>query len=354
MKAEKELRFGVVGVGGMGTYRVKTLIKPEFNVKIVAVSDINPAALDNIEKVMGTKDFKHYTGPNDYKKMIDNDNLDAICIFTPHDCHLPMAKYAAQKGVNILIEKPMVCGAANAMEVTRIVNEKKLKAIIHYQRHYELKWMKARELIQKGDIGQVTNFYVFMAQDWRGREWRGIPEKCLGGQINDSGSHYQDIILWMLDELPVSAQGHIDNFYRDHELKVEANGSFHVELTNGITGRFVILSDIPGGFVDDVRICGTKANLYFNGDKLIRHDIKKDEYEEIPMTRPKNYPDSPIDNFIKLMRGKTRTNHVPFIFGCRVALLTDAMLRSGHKNGKKIVCEDLLKEKGYSLNDLRD
>ena len=86
MKAEKELRFGVVGVGGMGTYRVKTLIKPEFNVKIVAVSDINPAALDNIEKVMGTKDFKHYTDIMEFLSELNRQGITVIMV--THDMHL--------------------------------------------------------------------------------------------------------------------------------------------------------------------------------------------------------------------------------------------------------------------------
>ena len=46
-------------------------------------------------------------------------------------------------------------------------------------------------------------------------------------------------------------------------------------------------------------------------------------------------------------------NRVPFIFGSRVSLLTEAMLRSGRGKGKKILCEDILKECGHSLDDLR-
>jgi len=353
MATKKMIRFGAIGAGGAGTDRIRQLAAHELGLKVVAAADIDPARLDNLAKVIGYDDFAHYTGAEDFKRMIDENQLDAVGIFTPHSLHLPHVQYAIDKGLSILIEKPMVCGAANALEVTRRTNEKKLISIIHYQRHYELKWMKARELIAKGDIGEVKNFYVFMAQDWCGRTWRGEPEFCLGGQINDSGSHYQDILLWMTGELPVSAEGHIDSIYRGQHLKVEYNGSFNVELTNGINGRIVILSDIPGGFMDDVRICGTKANLFFQGDKLIRQDVATKEYEEIPLARPKGYPISPCDNFVKLIRKKTATNHVPFIFGCRVSLLTEAMLRSGHSNGKKVLCEDILKESGHTLDDLR-
>ena len=164
-----------------------------------------------------------------------------------------------------------------------------------------------------------------MAQDWCGRTWRGDPKYSGGGQINDSGSHYQDILLWMTGLLPVSAEGYIDSIYRGKKLKVEYNGSFNVELTGGVSGRVVILSDIPGGFVDDVRICGTKGSIFFRGDQVILFDQEANEYTEVSLSRPAGYPLSPVDNFVKLLRKKVRINRVPFIFGSRVALLTEAM-----------------------------
>lgn len=353
MAEQKNIRFGAIGCGSAGTDRIRQLAKHELGLKVVAAADIDPARLDNLAKVIGYDDFVRYTDEDGFKKLIDDNKLDAVGIFTPHIPHYTHVKYALEKGVNVIIEKPMVCGAKNAFEITKLCNDAKKVGIIHYQRHYELKFMKARELIKKGVIGKVTNFFIYMAQDWCGRTWRGEPEYSGGGQINDSGSHYQDIILWMLDELPVSAQGHTDNFYRGKEIKVEANGMFNVELTNDITGRIIILSDIPGGFVDDVRIVGTKGAITFRGDKLIHYDAESGQTFEEALSRPDNYPVSPCDNFVKLLKNKVRINRVPFIFGCRVALFTEALLRSAKQGGKKIYCEDILKECGHTLDDLK-
>ena len=135
---------------------------------------------------------------------------------------------------------------------------------------------------------------------------------------------------------------------------MEFNGSFNVELANGVNGRVIIIADIPGGFVDDVRIVGSKGSLFFQGDRLIFFDAAKQTYNDLSTTLPKNYPSCPCDNFVKLLRGKVRVNRVPFIFGCRVALLTETMLRSGHQNGKKILCADILRESGHSFKDLTE
>jgi|LSQX01.3.fsa_nt_gb predicted dehydrogenase len=346
------IRFGAIGCGGAGTDRIRQLAAHELGLKVVAAVDINPPRLDNLAKVIGYDDFVRYTGPEDYKKLIDENELDAVGIFTPHIPHYDHVKYALQKGKHVIIEKPMVCGAKNALEITRLCDKQKKVGIIHYQRHYELKYIKAREMIQKGVLGKITNFFVYMAQDWSGSNWRGMPEFSGGGQINDSGSHYQDIILWMLGELPVAAEGFIDNYYHTRKLDVEANGMFHVELTNNICGRMIILSDIPGGFVDDVRIVGEKGTITFRGDSLIHYDKAENKYYEEALARPKAYPVSPCDNFVKLLKKKGTKNQVPFIFGTRVALLTEALLISARLGGKKVYCEDILKACGHTLDDL--
>jgi len=352
MSRQAKIRLGAIGCGGMGAHRIRQLVTHELGVELVAAVDLDPARLDYISSLIGDQSFARYTDVEGYRRMIDENELDAVGVFSPHVPHYDHIKYALENGLHVLTEKPMVCGAANALEVTKLAEKKKVTALINYQRHYELKFMKAREMIQKGMIGEVINFYVYMAQDWYGKTWRGEPEFSGGGQINDSGSHYQDIIIWMTGLLPVAAEGQIDSIYRGKKLKVEYNGSFNIELTGGVTGRMIIISDIPGGFVDDVRICGTKGSIYFRGDQVILFDHASQEYTEMPMKRPSGYPLSPVDNFVKLLRKKVRINRVPFIFGSRVALLTEAMLRSGHQGGKRVLCAEILREAGYSFADL--
>jgi len=350
MATKAPIRFGAIGCGGAGTDRILQLAKHALGVQVVAAADVKPERLDNLEKHLGYA-FTRYTGPQDYRRLIDEAGVDAVGIFTPHIPHYEHVKYALQKGKHVLIEKPMVCGAANAIEITRLLEASGKVGIVHYQRHYEPKFVKARELIQKGAIGEVKTFYVYMAQDWGGREWRGEPELSGGGQLNDSGSHYQDILLWMTDLLPRSAEGFADSWHQGGRRKVEIDSMHNVELSNGAMGRVIIVGDILGGFQDDVRIRGTKGDLMFYGNKVLMRPIGGD-IEEVPCALPKGYPISPCDNFVKLIRGRCRQNRVPFTFGVRVALLTEAMLRSARQGGVKVDCEAILEEAGLTLADI--
>ena len=257
MAAKTPIRFGAIGCGGAGTDRIMQLARHPLGLTVVAAADIKPPRLDNLENQLGYQ-VARYSGPEDYKRVVDDHDVDAVGIFTPHIPHFEHVKYALAKGKHVLIEKPMVCGGANALEITRTLEATGKVGIVHYQRHYEAKFMKAREMIQKGVIGEVKTFYVYMAQDWGGRDWRGDPAFSGGGQINDSGSHYQDILLWMTGLLPVSAQGFVDSWHQGVQKQVEVNGMFNVELSGGAMGRIIIVGDILGGFNDDVRIRGTE------------------------------------------------------------------------------------------------
>lgn len=348
MARKKILRFGVIGCGGAGRDRTIRMSKDPA-VKVVAGND---TVKDNIDKLCAGLGYpvEPFLGEDGYKKMIDSADLDAVGVFGPHTLHFEHAMYALSKGKHVLIEKPMVCGVGPAIESAKLARKKKLVYLIHYQRHFEAKYVTARKLIQDGAIGEVKSFYVYMAQDWSGSSWRGDPKYSGGGQVNDSGSHYQDILLWMTGLLPKSAQGYTDCIYHGETRRVEFNGCFSVELSNGAAGRLIIIGDYIRGFADDVRILGTTGCLIFSGAGLTLHPNGADP-KPIEAAVPKDYPTSPGDNFVKLVLGKYKTNHVDSIFGARVALLTDALLQAG-KTGKHVTCDTILKKAGRTWKDL--
>ncbi|NOZ22110.1 MAG: Gfo/Idh/MocA family oxidoreductase [Planctomycetes bacterium] len=350
MARKKVMRFGVIGCGGAGRARTIGMAKDP-SVQVVAGSDTAAANVDKLSDGLGCA-VQPFIGPDGYREMIDSADLDAVGVFGPHTLHYDHAKYALSKGKHVLIEKPMVCGVGPAIETAKLAKKKGLVYLIHYQRHYEPKYITARQLIQKGEIGEVQSFYVYMAQDWPAPSWRGDPKYSGGGQLNDSGSHYQDILLWMTGLQPKSAIGSLDCIYRGKKMKVEINGSFSVELSNGAAGRLIIIGDyIRPGMPDDVRIMGSKATLLFTGGNLVLHP-HGGQPQQIEPQRPKGYPASPGENFTRLVLGRMKTNHVDAIFGARVALLTDTILKAG-KSNRRATCESILKRAKFSEKDLR-
>ncbi|MBM4041269.1 MAG: Gfo/Idh/MocA family oxidoreductase [Planctomycetes bacterium] len=352
MANTKSVRIGIIGPGGAGRWRVRELIKDPAT-QIVAGADTNPDCLDKLDAEVG-KPVQRFLGPNGYKKMIDKCGLDAVGVFSPHTLHFPHAMYALEHGLHVLIEKPMVCGVGNAIASAKLAAKKKLVYMITYQRHFEAKYVAARDLIRKGEIGEVKSFYVYMAQDWPSPRigWRGDPKFSGGGQLNDSGSHYQDILLYMTGLMPKSVEGAYDLLYRGERAKVETNGSFCVTLTNGAAGRLIIIGDYIKGFTDDVRILGDKGMISMStADGLVTLARDGQPTIKIEAKLPPDYPPNPPSNFIRLITGQVKENHVPALFGAQVALLTDGMLQSGRTH-KLADCAAILKKAGYGYRDL--
>ena len=351
-KADK-VRLGAIGPGGAGRWRVREWIK-EPAADVVAAADTNPDCLDKLEADVGHK-VERFLGPDGYKKMIDTCGLDGVGVFSPHTLHFPHAMYALDHGVHVMIEKPMVCGVGNAIASAKLAAKKKLVYMITYQRHFEPKYVYARQLIREGAIGDVKTFYVYMAQDWPGPRmgWRGDPKFSGGGQLNDSGSHYQDILLYMTGLMPKTVEGAYDMLYRGERAKVETNGSFSVVLTNGAAGRLIIIGDYIRGFEDDVRIQGDKGMILFKTSENTLLTLMQDgkPLTKIEPKLPDGYPPSPSQNFVRLLTGECKENYVPALFGAQVALLTDGMLLAG-KTRKRADCAAILKKAGYTYRDI--
>ena len=97
---EQAVRIGVVGTGNRGRGLMRTLLSLG-SVEIPAVCDIAPTALqaakDIVTKV-GQPKPDGYSGPIDYEKLMDRDDLDAVIIGSPWDLHTPMSVYGMKAG----------------------------------------------------------------------------------------------------------------------------------------------------------------------------------------------------------------------------------------------------------------
>ena len=132
---------------------------------------------------------------------------------------------------------------------------------IGYQRHGDGRFIKARELVEGGAIGEVRLIHVLMAQDilplFRpGASWRADPELSGGGHFMDSRSHINDIILWISGLEPQRVQA----FISQEGTLVDVNTSLTVEFTSGAVGTMSYTSLSPE-WREEFRLYGTQGML---------------------------------------------------------------------------------------------
>jgi predicted dehydrogenase len=293
-------------------------------VEVVAVSEPIEANRQAMKDHLKVKTLAEYDAQDGHLAMIKDMDLTAVGINSPHTLHHEQAMAALKAGVNVFIEKPMVVGIADSVELVEYAEKNDLLLLVGYQRHYEDLYVTGHNVIRDGLIGDVKRFRVFLAQQYdMAGSWRADPKYSGGGQINDSGSHLQDILLWMTGGVPLKARGSVDNLYRGELRDIPPNCDVEMEFDNGAVGSIVIEGDHHPDFTERVTIEGTQGTLKFRTGSL--YLTKGTSTELVAPVKPAGYPGGKNENFVACLRG-TEENYSTGRSALNTTLMTDMIL----------------------------
>src|SRR6056297_458486 len=199
-KMKKIINFGCIGFGFMGKTHVSNILKhPYANLKaIYSHPDLPIDKKDS--KDLG--DCSLYT--DNWKELVDREDIDAIIIATPTHTHAEIAQYVAQMKKHIFVEKPMARTLEGANIIMESARKNNVKLFVgHVLRFFQSFSQAKQSLNQKTtDIGQVKMI--------RGLRYSTLPnwsswffnEKKSGGCILDLSIHDIDYAIWMMGKMP--------------------------------------------------------------------------------------------------------------------------------------------------------
>ena len=256
----------------------------------------------------------------DYQEMLDKVEMDAVEISTPHTLHFEQIVAALDKGLHVLTEKPMVCTVDHAHQVIDKAEETGKVLMISYQRHLGAQYRFVRNQIMAGELGKIQFISALQDQKWYLGTmglWRQKLSLSGGGQLNDSGSHLLDIVLWMTGLEVAEVQAYMENFASE----VDINSALSIRFRNGAMGTISVVGNSPtGGMWEDITIWGTKAVVYIRRGEILYKTQHSNEVYAVD-----NLPGSttPDQNFIDAIFGRDEVQ-VPPVCGLRVIELTEA------------------------------
>ncbi|MDA1049630.1 MAG: Gfo/Idh/MocA family oxidoreductase [Planctomycetota bacterium] len=158
--ANERLNIGVIGVGGRGASDLAGVAGEN----IVALCDVDEGRLD-------AATAKHSSAKKyvDYRKLLEQDDLDAVVVATPDHHHAPATVRALRRGLHVYCEKPLTHTVAEARLITQLTAEKKLATQMGTQNHEHPGYLRLVELLQSRAIGNVSEVHVIT--DRPGRWW---------------------------------------------------------------------------------------------------------------------------------------------------------------------------------------
>jgi predicted dehydrogenase len=168
--ANSQLRIGMIGIGGMGSGHLKMIkdMESEQNVKIVAVCDLwkkrRERAAANAE-VPASQTYE------DYRKLLENKDIDVVVIATADHWHGQCAIDALEAGKHVYVEKPMTRYLDEALKLHDTVKRTGKQLQVGSQGCTDTKWHKCGELVREGKIGTVLWAQGGYCRDTPTGEW---------------------------------------------------------------------------------------------------------------------------------------------------------------------------------------
>ncbi len=285
----KKLRSCVIGTGFIGIAHVEAIRRLGF-VEVTAICNtINCREIADRLCVQGAYD--------DFKEMIDKEQPDVIHICTPNVSHFEIARYAIERGTNVLCEKPFTLTVEQGQELVELAAEKGVVNAVNFHCRYYPMVRQMREMIKKDELGTILSIHGGYLQDWllldTDYSWR-LENKESGKSraVADIGSHWIDSVefvtgLKIKKVLADFATFHkkrkkplnnvetflnkleIANAYEEFEVDTEDFAQVLMEFDNGAKGNMIV-SQMYAGRKNQmtISVAGTDGALYFDSEAL--------------------------------------------------------------------------------------
>ena len=320
--ANDKIKIAIVGVGGQGGGHLN-MIKGQpaaQNVQLTAVCDLWDKRRLCAAKAAGVPESKAYS---DYRKLLEDNDVDAVVIGTPEHWHARIAVDAMNSGHHVYCEKPMCRTLKEVEEIQKAVAGNKVAFQVGSQGCSDAKWHTAAEQIKLGKLGKIVWSQGSYCRNSKDGEWEyGIDPDCVPGKTLDWNTWTQPVgktewnpeYYFRWRKFKKFSAGILSDLFphRLHPLMVALGPKYPVQVacigsiiahpdrdvadTTQILVKFADGSQmiIAGstaneqGLQDMIR--GHKASLYFGGSKVeIRPErwaADEQEQEDVPVIGP--------------------------------------------------------------------
>lgn len=263
----EHVKVAIVGIGGMG-YSHASHVMAGDNTKLVAVYDIDYARADEVAAELNT------TAYADYDDLLAV--AEAVIIATPHYSHPTLSLQAMERGVHVLVEKPIAVHTKDAQRmIDGYIAAKRnhpnlVFAAMFNQRTYG-HWRTIKAMIDDGELGRLIRA-TWIITDWYRTQayydsggWRATWKGEGGGVLLNQCPHNLDLYQWFVG-MPQRVVGHA-SLGKYHRIEVEDEVTGYLEYANGMVGHFITsTAESPG--TNRLEIVGEHGKLLFENNQL--------------------------------------------------------------------------------------
>ncbi|WP_053157239.1 Gfo/Idh/MocA family protein [Pseudomonas sp. Pf153] len=190
----QELGIGLIGTGFMGRAHAlafnnaKAVFDLPLNLKLAALADADPQRARQCAQSWGFE-----TAHTEWQQLVDDPKVNLVAITTPNHLHYPMAMAALAAGKAVYCEKPLAVSLAQAEQMRQAARMAGVVTRVGYNYQHNPIIQLAREMIRRGELGQVISFQGEFSEDFMADPASPWSWRCeathAGGALADLGSH---------------------------------------------------------------------------------------------------------------------------------------------------------------------
>ena len=269
------MKYALIGCGRIAINHIIAAVNNKF--EFVAVCDSLPEAMENLlSKKNLNKDvsIKRYT---DYKEMLEKEQPELISIATESGLHAEIALYCIEKGVNVIIEKPMAMNIDDAQRIIDLAKEKNVKVSACHQNRFNIAVQKLRKAIEGKRFGKLSHGSIHVR--WNRNEnyykqapWRGTWAQD-GGALMNQCIHGIDLLRWMMGEDIIEVYGQTRQQFHDY-LEAEDLGMAVLTFANGAVATIEGTTNVyPQNLEETLYIFGETGTAKLGGKSTNTIDV---------------------------------------------------------------------------------
>lgn len=345
-------RIGAVGAGWWATSNHFPIFAAREDVELVGVCGLGD--LGSVKEQFG---FGLATGSVD--ELLDA-GLDGLVVTTPHDLHFEVAAKALDRGIHVLVEKPMTLHAEQAWELVERAERAGVHVLVPYGWNYKPFTVEAKRLLDEVGIGDIQYALCHMASPTRGL-FGGDPTHMLerwssdtaptadtwsspargGGYAHGQITHSSALLFWLTGLRAATVSGLTRNSGSPVDLYDSGAVRFDSGAIGTVSGAATVVDGDP--YQVDIRLFGTEGTLMLDVERE-RVALHRDDGTRIDLTIEPGAGEyeclEPPARFIDLVTGARDDNNSPADVAARSVELVEALLRSAADGGRETRVHD--------------
>ena len=194
-KQPKRIGLAIIGAGRVGLFRGEVAARHPM-VDFIGVADLKP----DRARLVGDKCKADFV-TTDFVQLLQRPEITAAIISTDEHLHVAPILAAVERGLSLMIEKPLATELGDSEKVLREIQKAKIDAVVGYTQRFRRKWLSAKEKVRTGALGDVSlvTSRAFMNRLVALDNYRRTSDPSKISPMVISGTHALDVVMWMME-----------------------------------------------------------------------------------------------------------------------------------------------------------